>query len=110
MVATHDYAEPIANVLRIIATPLNCAILFSGELGRGPRCCFHASNWIKAKTSNKHAQHHEPHSIASKPPIKERMTLLSIRSDEIPVRAGVLGRKRSPNPCQPRLADGVQWW
>src|SRR5437588_114203 len=67
MVATDDYAEPIANLLRIIATPLNRAILFSGELGRGPRCCFHASSWIKAKASDKHAQHHEPHSILSTP-------------------------------------------
>jgi hypothetical protein len=48
MVATDDYAEPIANLLRTIDTPLNRATLFSGELGRGPRCCFHASNWIKA--------------------------------------------------------------
>ena len=49
MVATDDYAEPIANLLRTIDTPLNRATLFSGELGRGPRCCFHASNWIEAK-------------------------------------------------------------
>ena len=67
MVATDDYAEPIANLLRIIDTPLNRATLFSGELGRGPRCCLHASSWIKAKASDKHAQYHEPHSIISKP-------------------------------------------
>jgi hypothetical protein len=29
--------------------------LFSGELGRGPKCCVHAANRIKAKASEKHA-------------------------------------------------------
>jgi hypothetical protein len=75
MVATDDYAEPIANIMGIIATPLNGPTLFSGELRRGPRCGLHASIWIKAKASDKHAQHHEPHSILSKPPVKERVTV-----------------------------------
>jgi len=58
MVATDDYAEPIANLLRIIDTPLNRATLFSGELGRGPRCCFHASNceWPVAKVRTRPAK------------------------------------------------------
>ena len=81
MVATDDYAEPIANLLRIIGTPLDRATLLSGEFGRGPRCCFHASNRNKAKASGKRAEYHDSHSILSKPRVKERMTLPSIRSD-----------------------------
>src|SRR5262249_17634370 len=62
MVATDDYAQPIANLPRISGAPLNRAILLSGELGGGPRCCFHASNRIKAKASDKQAEHRDSHS------------------------------------------------
>jgi hypothetical protein len=74
MVAADNYAEPIANMVCIISTPLSRAILFSGELGGGPRCCFHASGGIKAKASEKNAEHHDSHSILSKPLVKQPMT------------------------------------
>jgi hypothetical protein len=109
MVATDDYAEPITNLLRIVGTPLDRATLLSGELGRGPRCCFHASRRIKAKASDKHAEYHDSHSILSKPRVKERMTFPSIRSDVQrphtigPERAGpdLAGGRRLPRVAQP---------
>src|SRR5438105_14736078 len=109
MVATDDYAEPIANLLRIIGTPLDRATLLSGELGRGPRCCFHASHRIKAKASDKHAGYHDSHSILSKLRVKERMTLPSIRSDVLRFahdrpresRAQLAAGRRLPQAAQP---------
>src|ERR1700686_4124260 len=86
------FKDAVTNLLRTIDTPLNRATLFSGELGRGPRCCFHASNWIKAKASDKHAQHHEPHSIISKP--SPKLLLLKLQKSLIrlaDLRHGLFG-------------------
>ena len=65
----------------------------------------------KAKASDKHAQHHEPHSILSKPPVKERMTLPSIGIERLCARivtAMMSLEARKAVPLPQALRDAIE--